>query len=132
MQQLAWSPILQNPVTDLVSVRQNPATHLVFPIELLDFDKRRPNKLLDFDESATKQGAVFFQDHIDIKTLLKKYVVAKSQKSKCCENETKSINHLVCFIKFLVSPATYYDRLQQIEAQLRTSDNIFFFPISEL
>ena len=55
MQQLAWS-----------SIRQNPATDLVFPIELLDFDKRRPTQLLDFDEMATKRVTAFFRDHIDI------------------------------------------------------------------
>ena len=55
MQQLAWSLI-----------RQNPATDLVFPSELLDFDKRRPSQLLDFDESATTQVAAFFRDQIDL------------------------------------------------------------------
>ena len=39
-QQLDWSRIRQNAVTQLVTVCQNAATHLVFPSKLLRFDKR--------------------------------------------------------------------------------------------
>ena len=66
MQQLVWSPIRQNPVSDMVAVCQDPATDWVFTSELLDFDKRRPSQLLDFDESVTTRVAEFFQDHIDV------------------------------------------------------------------